>query len=203
MGMQVTKTEGTELHPLFFKIFDDIPGGVTLKASDLKTATEELEAGAIIGEDGSTSGLYHLIKTAEVYEDVSSGTDIKVEKEHEFKVGDFISNGNSSSAITAIDADETAYDTITVTNGFACNDGDILYQSTSEGTEAADVALKYTPSAITKNTVAKITYTASGSRTETNVTVAAVVRGTVNESLLPFVVHADIKTALTDRILFA
>lgn len=203
MGLNVVKTSGDQHLPVFLKILEDIPGGVTIQATDLKTVTEELEAGAIIGEDGSTSGLYHLIKTAEVYEDVSSGTAIKVEKEHEFKVDDYISNGNNSSKITAITTTETAYDTITVTNGFACNDGDVLYQSTSEGAEAADVAIKYTPSAITKDTVAKITYTASGSRTETNVNVAAVIRGTVNESLLPFVVHADMKTALTDRIIFA
>jgi len=203
MGLQVTKSSDTQYNPVFLKILEDIPGGVTLQTSDLKSTTEELKAGAIIGEDGSTSGLYHLIKTAEVHADVTEGNDIQVEKGHEFKVGDFISNGNASSEITAIDTSNSDYDVITVTNGFACNDGDILYLSTSEGNDAADVAMKYTPSAITKDTVAVITYSASGKRTETNVNVAAVVRGTVNESLLPFKVHSNMKTALTDRIRFA
>ena len=201
MGLSIARTDETQYNPVFQAIMEDNPGGVTLALGDLKSATEEVKAGAVIGE-GSTAGLFHLIKTAEVYADAESAT-ILVEKEHEFKVGDFISNGLGSSAIISITTTETLYDTIVVTNGLTVSDGDALYQSTSEGVEVADLAYKYTPSAISRNEAVVTTYSVSGSESQANVSVGAVVRGTVVESLLPFVVTTGIKTALTDRIRFA
>lgn len=203
MGLQITKTTGIVYKPIFLKILEDIPGGVTLSVGDAKAATEEIKAGTLIGED-AVSGLYHICKSAEVYAD-GDGEDktIQVLKNHEFKVDDFICNEENSSKITAIDTTNSDYDIITVTNGYATIDGEVLYQGTSEGLEAADIVQKYIPKGITKYGVALITYSKSGKKTEANVTVGVVVRGTVKESLLPYPVPIISKTALTAIIRFA
>ncbi len=204
MGLTVSKTSETQYLPVFQKVFEDIPGGATISTGDLKSDSTEIKAGAIVGADPDTDGLYRLIKTAEVYAD-GDGEDntIQVLKTHEFKVEDFISNGSKSSKIQSIDTTNDDYDVISVVAGFAHEDGDYLYQSTSEGTEAADIALKYTPAGITKNNIDVVTYSLSGSVTHANVSSGIVVRGTVVESLLPYVVPTVVKTALTDRIRFA
>jgi len=316
MNLQVNKTTETQYHPIFLKVLEDIPGGITLVSADLKTATEELKAGSLIGEDGNTAGLYHLCKTAEVYEAVTAGaTSVKVEKEHEFKVGDFITNGQVSTAITAINTDEAAYDTLTLTATLDAVEvipvDSVLYQGSSETSNVAvaslatledtaedyivisnprgntndvivtisqagddNLAITYIPSTKTlaialadttaaSNNAAAIQaairalaqdggidftdWTAVGtgwdggqtgatltdpshrmedgvekpdylapkyspcaitntgldvSGTNVNVVSGAVIRGTVNESLLPFVVHSYFKTLLTDLIRF-
>ena len=142
MNLQVNKETETQYHPLFLKILEDIPGGITLVSADLKTVTEEIKAGALLGEDPSTAGKFHLVKTAKVYEaEAASGTALKVFKTHEFKAGDFITNGQVSTEITSITTTETLYDTINLTATLDAKEevpvNSIVYQGSSETTNVA------------------------------------------------------------------
>ena len=318
MNMQIVKTSGVVYPPIFKAVLEDIPGGVLFDVDDLPTATEFLEAGVLLAEDGSTSGLFHACKTAKVYEALAAtGTTLKVTKDHLFIVGDFITNGNVSTAITEIDTTtSTLYDAFSLTAALdaveAVAINSVLYQGASETSNAATastatvedtaddfmtitnprgvtndvivtisqnssdaLAVTYTPSTKTllialanttgaSNAVATIqtairvlvqsagldftdwTATSAGStwgNAQTGATLtdpshrmsggvekpsnlpalydpscilgnqidvsvdnpsgSAVVRGTVNESILPYSVHADQKTALTELIRFA
>ena len=142
MKLQINKTEETAYHPFLLKVLEDIAGGVMVTAADLKTTTEELKAGAIIGEDGSIAGKYHLCKTAKVYEAVAAGaTAVKANKNHEFKAGDFITNGQVSTAITSIVTSNANYDTINLTATLDATEAvpidTVLYQGSSETSNAA------------------------------------------------------------------
>lgn len=144
--MQIVKETGTQYDPVFISIFEDIPGGVSFTCADLKTATEEVGAGALVGEDGSTAGKYHLIKTAIMQAAaVATATTLRVEKNHEFVVGDFITNGQVSTEITVIATTETLYDTITITATLDAleevADETVLYQGASETSNAATAAV--------------------------------------------------------------
>lgn len=142
MDLQVRKETETQYHPLFLKILEDIPGGITLVSADLKTVTEEIKAGALLSEDSSTAGKFHLVKTAKVYEALAaSGTALKVLKAHEFKVGEFITNGQVSTEIASITTTETLYDTINLTATLDAAEevpvDTVLYQGSAETTNVA------------------------------------------------------------------
>ncbi len=145
--MNITIEKETEIrkYPVFSKILEDITGGVTLDRSDLSDNIEEIKAGAIIGEDLSTAGLYHICKSAKVQATVNAGaTTIRVEKGHLFKIGDFITNGQVSTAITGISTSNANYDELTITatlnpiNQIAT--GAVLYQGSSETVAGATPA---------------------------------------------------------------
>jgi len=142
MSLQLVKTDGTVEAIVFEKVLEDVPGGVTLKTSELKTLTKEILEGALLAEDPSTAKLYHLVKTAKVYEaEAANGTALKVLKAHEFKVGEFITNGQVSTEIVSITTTETLYDTINLTATLdaleAVPVNTIVYQGTSETSNAA------------------------------------------------------------------
>ena len=142
MSLQITKETGTVYNPVFQNIIEDIPGGISFTVADLKALTEEVKAGAVIGEDGSTAGKYHLIKTAAMQAAAVAGAvELKVEKNHEFVVGDFITNGQVSTEITVITTTHTDYDTITVTATLDALEevpiAAVLYQGASETSNAA------------------------------------------------------------------
>jgi hypothetical protein len=203
MNLQVEKQTETAYHPVFWSILEDVPGGITLETADLKTTTTELKKGALLGESASTSGLYHLIKTAEAYAS-SSTTTVKVLKAHEFKVGDFVCNSVTSTAISSIDSTTSeTYDEFTMVTALLVADGDKFYQGTSEGAVAANTAKKFTPSAFLRNNVKVLDYDSDGNViTLGNVAAGAVVRGTLNESLAPYAIPDTIKTDLTARLRF-
>lgn len=189
--MYVAKETGTERSLCIELVLEDIPGGGTIEPDDFKTDTTELDEGALVGKD--SNGIYHLVKTAELYEDeINTETDYKVLKSHEFKVGDVIVasviTGSAAIAITAITTTETDYDTITVgtTLGLAMSDGDVLAQATETAASGAG-ALKYTPVGITLNSV---------DLSKANKGAGILVRGTVNQSLLAFPVDATLKAHL-------
>lgn len=113
-ALKVFKTIDTVVKLIFREILEVLPGGGTLVLADLKTGTEKIEAGAILGQEGSTRK-WHLLKTATVYEEAAAGaTAIKVDLGHQFKAGDFICYGDVSTAIVSITAG-ALYDTINLT----------------------------------------------------------------------------------------
>lgn len=202
MSIDIRKKTETAYHPVFWEILSDIQSGVTIATGALKTTTKTLAKGALLGESEDTDGIYYLCKSAEVYAD-SSITTVTVLLNHEFKAGDYITNGVKSTLIASITTG-TTYDSIVGTAAMSVSDGDIIYEGTAEGLSDDDVAQKYAPKGILRNTLQVLEYDEEGCLTTLdNVTGGVVTRGTVNESGMPYPPAAVQKTSLTDRIRFA
>ena len=97
-------------------------------------------------------GICHVVKIAVLTAEASnSAVEIKVNKGHNFKVGDFVmaQEGGKAYAITKIVDTEKAHDTITVgtTLGVKIPQGGFLIEAEAESTESTS-ALKYTPLAL-------------------------------------------------------
>ncbi|MDA3918743.1 MAG: hypothetical protein PF690_17475 [Deltaproteobacteria bacterium] len=189
--MYVAKETGTERSLCIETVLEDITGGGVIEPDDFKSDTTELDEGALVGKDAN--GIYHLVKTAELYEDeANTETAYKALKGHEFVVGDVIMasviTGSAAIAITAIDTTNANYDAITVgtTLGLAMSDGDILAQATATAASGAG-ALKYTPAGISLNSV---------DLSKANQGCGIMVRGTVNQSLLAYPVDTTLKAHL-------
>ena len=189
--MYVESSNDTERPLMLEKVLEDIPGGGTIEKDDFKAATSEMKEGAILGIDSNK--LYHPVKTAKLYEAATdSATAYKVDKNHEFKVGDFIMDAAKTSkayAITVIDTSNADYDTLTVGTslGVALADNTVMVQANAEAATAATGVFKYTPEGIAMNSV---------DLTKTNLGCGILVRGTVIESLLPYPVDSNIKSLL-------
>lgn len=117
------------------KILLDVIGGGTIDRSDLRSAVfaegkaDELPPLTPVVIDPAT-GVYHVVKTACVYEAASTAK-YKVEKKHFFAVGDAVTLGGAfdkaSDVITEIDKSDPKFDLITLaaTIGTAAK-GDVL-----------------------------------------------------------------------------
>lgn len=117
------------------KILLDVIGGGTIDRSDLRSAVfaegkaDELPPLTPVVIDPAT-GVYHVVKTARVYEAASTAK-YKVEKKHLFAVGDAVTLGGAfdkaSDVITEIDKSDPKFDLITLaaTIGAAAK-GDVL-----------------------------------------------------------------------------
>lgn len=190
--MYVNTSSDTERPLAIQKVIEDIPGGGSVVAADFLSTTLEMKEGAVLGKD--SAGKYHLVKTAKIHENAgNTAVDYKVKKGHEFKVGEFVMNGATTTkayAITEIDTTTSEdYDTITVgtTLGVAVVAGEVLVQAAAEATTAAAGTYKYVPAGIALNTV---------DLTVSNTGCGILVRGTVVESLLPYFVDAGVKAKL-------
>ena len=173
-----TKSEERHVHALIQNIAD-IPGGVTINASEL-IAGGILEEGSVIGKDAS--GVAHVIKGAAVCEAAkANATSIKVKKGSHIKAGDFVTDGNAAVAVASVDSSSSnLYDTITVTlNGStgleALTTSSVLEQATAA--VASGAALSYEPIAMVAE--------AYDVRDGENLWVPAVVFGTFKKSLVP------------------
>lgn len=180
---------------LLIAIVEALTSGLTLAKDDLDQL-DELPAGFLVAQD--SNGLGRVIKTAGVYE-LAGDTDtaIKVSKGHCFKVGQFVMDAAKTGAavtITAIDISHTDYDTITVdaTIGVELAVGAVLVEAAATAS-AGNGALKYpAPIGVGMSTV---------DLTKDNQQTGVLVRGTVNEGVLPFPVSAELK-ALVPLIRF-
>ena len=114
MAMTVKRRKDVATPRVFQHKIADIRGGVSVKASEL--SGDYLREGSVLSAPDS-NGLAHVIKVGDVYAAVgSSDTTIKLKKNHHFKVGDFVlyAIGAKASTITAIDASNSAYDSLTI-----------------------------------------------------------------------------------------
>lgn len=111
--MNVSRKKRTSDIPLAWrKMLADIPNGGSVKVAEL--GGDILRDGTPLSYD-SSDHLYHVIKTAKVYENAASNAvNYKVAKGSHLKVGDTIYNGETGYAITAIDKSNANYDKITV-----------------------------------------------------------------------------------------
>ena len=204
----VGPTDDTAYHPIFLSILEDIPGGIVLNTDRIPSATKEIKKGALLHAIATAASLgeYRLCKTAKLYVniDTSAVVTIIVYTAHELKVGESIgAEGNHSGATIAAITKGAVTDRIVFTaGGGGLNCGSIASARilVEKQLGAGVTLLKYSAEAILKQTV-KVRD--SDLTTLYNVACAAVVRGTVNESILPYYVTSYDKTALTDRIRWA
>lgn len=194
--MEVTQSTEYQNPLVIIKEIEDLVGGGVIAKTPL-ASTDELKQGAIVAVDSNK--LLQVFKTAEIHEnETNTETEYKVKKTHEFKVGDFITDSGldgAAEAITVIDATHDDYDVLTVgtTLGHALTAGECLVQATAQAA-AGSAALKYaTPEGITKN---------AADLSKDNQVTAVLVRGTVNESNLPYPVDANVKALLEPIIRF-
>jgi len=202
--MNVKKTTETAYNPIFLKILEDIPGGVTISVKDIPSDVKEVKAGTLLCESTTTSGLFNPVKVAKSTKTQTANVSITVGPGHLFKVGEYIAkeNGYTSSTISSIT--HTAATTDTIVTGTAigalATATKILRCATRSTATSGYRTAKYVAGAILRDNVEVRNDDLS---TIYNVAAGAVVRGTVNESLLPlYVLDAD-KTALTARIRWA
>ena len=193
--MYTAKETGTERSLCIELVLEDLPGGGIVKPGDFKTTTLEIPEGVLVSEDAN--GLLHPVKTAKMYADATNiATTYQVYKNHEFIVGDVIIasviTGSTARAITAIDTSNGSYDTFTVgtTLGLALTAANnvCLIQADAVNASAGAALYKYPPTGISLNAVDL----GAGK----NKGCGVVVRGTVNESLLPYYVDTNIKARL-------
>ena len=200
MSLQIEKDSGSVYDPVFLKILEDIPGGVTIKTNRFPTATKEIKKGALLNADASSAGLYNVIKTVKIVNKVvSAGTVMVIEPtDHLFKVGEFLYiYGVTASTITRVSTTGIAVAGALVGATGGIVSGSILYETATVTTATA----LYGASAILRDTVE---IRRGGVETLLdNIFAGAVVRGTVDESELPYFVPTKHKTDLTARIRFA
>ena len=200
MSLQIKKDAGSVYDPVFLQIITDIPGGVTVKTDRFPTATKEIKKGALLNADATSLGLYNIIKTVKIVNNVvSAGTVMVIEPaDHLFKAGDIIFlRGATGSTITRVSTTGIAVmaGLVGATGGMVS--GAVLYEN---ATIASSTPL-YPASAILRDT---IEVRRGGVETLLdNIFAGAVVRGTVDESELPYFVTDADKTNLTARIIFA
>ena len=85
--MTVTRRKDTRTPRVFMHKTADIRGGVSVKVSEL--GGDFLNEGAVLS--APDNGICHVVKIAVLSaEATTAATDIKVNKGHNFKVGDFV-----------------------------------------------------------------------------------------------------------------
>lgn len=172
------------------KIIEDVQGGGTIARAELKGVVDELPPLVIVGKD--SNGLYHAVKTARVTAVVAdAAVKIQVAKSNVFKVGEAVTVGGAlegaSDLITAINKSNGGYDEITLSGTIgAAAVGDVLVLASAKAAAGAS-AFKYTPEVITMSKV---------DTTVANQQSGLLVRGTVNEKVMPYAVDAAIKALL-------
>lgn len=142
--MTVTRRKDTRTPRVFMHKTADIRGGVSVKVSEL--GGDFLNEGAVLS--APDNGICHVVKIAVLSaEATETATDIKVNKGHNFKVGDFImaDEGGKANAITSITTTEKTHDTINVktTLGVRIEKGGFIIEAAAAA--AGTSKLKYTP----------------------------------------------------------
>ena len=196
MSLQIIKETGVKYDPVFLKILEDIPGGVTVKTNRFPTTTKEIKKGALLNADASSAGLYNIIKSARLTASFPTGdTAVAVEAPHLFLVGEYLKLNGTAQTISRVSATAIVVPT-TGQAGAAIASGSILGEAANP-----TGAVLYAASAVLRNS---IEVRKAGVETlSDNIFAGAIVRGTVDESELPYFVTDADKTALTVRIRFA
>jgi len=202
-NLYVSKETGTVYKPVWLSILEDIPGGITIALGRVPTTTTELKAGTLLIE-GDTTGVYQPVKAVRhnvIAQTDTYGTIIYVEAGHLFKIGDYIGRslaGRPTSSTIAVVGSNGTGSYITITNSIgSLNLLETLYEKSAGGANAS-VNL-YIPTCVLKNDVE--VREADGT-TLYNILASAVVRGTVDESLMPYPSDAAMKAGLSNRIQF-
>lgn len=142
--MTVQRRKDTRTPRVFMHKVADIRGGVSVKVSEL--GGDFLNEGAVLS--APDNGICHVVKIAVLSaEATNTATDIKVNKGHNFKVGDFVmvDEGGKAYAIATITPEKT-FDTIKVgtTLGVKIKKGGFIIEAAAESATSTS-KLKYTP----------------------------------------------------------
>lgn len=194
MSLQVIKKTGVVYDPVFLKILEDIPGGITVATDRFPTATKEIKKGTLLNDGGS--GLWNVIKTVRTTAAGTTNTTILAIEptDHLFVKGDFIFlQGGTGGTIVRVST--TAIEVEVAHKAIAS--GAVLHQVAAVGASAA----LYDTDAILRDTI-EVRKDGVATLLD-NIFAGAVVRGTVDESELPYFVTTQSKTDLTARIRFA
>jgi len=198
MSLQIKKETGVIYDPVFLKILEDIPGGVTIRTNRFPTTTKEIKKGALLHADTTSSGLYDVIKSVKLTATQGSNVTImQVEPtDHLFIAGEFI-HLYGASAGTIARVSTTAIALTGAQAHFDAPTGTVLYETAT----IATVTPKYAANAVLRDT---IEVRRDGVTTLlANIFAGAVVRGTVDESETPYFASVPDKVSLTDRMRFA
>jgi len=198
MSLQVKKESGAKYDPVFLQIITDIPGGVTIKTNRFPDAIKEIKKGALLNASASSLGLYNVIKSVRLTAEHESGaTLLLVEAPHLFIAGEYIKLGVEAVTIARVSATAIILQTIGSYADIAS--GSVIEEASAAALSGA--AVKYAASAFLRDT---IEIRKDGVATVLdNIFAGAVVRGTVDESELPYFVTSAHKTSLTARMIFA
>lgn len=196
--MFLKKEKEFQYHPAIIKMIEDVVGGGTIARADLRTALfdgqplDELPPYCIVGRD--ENGGWHVVKTALITEDVAeAGKAFKVAKNHLFAVGDFVTVGGdlkgAADKITAIDKSNAGYDLITLAATIGVATAKQVLVGVKAKADANAATLNVDASELTI-TMSKVDLTVA------NQSCGLMVRGTVNEGAMPFVVDAGLKASM-------
>ncbi len=150
----------------------------------------------MLNADAATVGLYNVIKTVKVTADAALGeTILAVNSNHLFKIDEYLyTNLEHAEKIVAVTPNTIEIAAALATGGVAT--GAVLYETATVDTATA----LYDTDAILRDTI-KVR-DEEGNLLD-NIFAGAVVRGTCDESELPYFVTDQSKTDLTARIRFA
>lgn len=172
------------------KIIEDIQGGGTIARAELKGIIDELPPLVMVGKDAN--GLYHTVKTGRITAAADAdAVTIQIAKNHVFKVGEAVTVGGAltgaADVISAIDKTNPGYDTITLAGPIgAAEIGNVLVLVTAKA-DAKAAKFKYVPEVITMN---KVDVTVANQQS------GLLVRGTVNEAVMPYPIDEAMKALL-------
>lgn len=125
--------------PLVYREIFEKPETITMNISSLKSGTTRLLPGSVIG---MSAGIGYLLKTAVTQAAAAAAaTDVRVDKGHQFKVGDVVVYNDVATVITAVTTTETDYDTLSLTATLDAVEAvpvdTVLYQGSAEATNSA------------------------------------------------------------------
>ena len=220
MNLQVRSETERQYNPIFLKILEEIPGGVTIRTNRVPYKDKFLFPGTPLHADTTSVGLYDIVKTARLKVNIDTANVVTIyvyasnlpnKPGNMFTVGDYIMLSDSGTAVTI-----TAITRGTLTNGVGTDI--IVMTAASGGFNAASVVTGtnlqqayhhahtgayalYTAQCVLGNTVR---VRLESGTTLVNVSGQGVVRGTLKENILPYGMPAEaVKTPLTARIRFA
>jgi hypothetical protein len=207
-NLDVVKDTGVAYHPIFEQILEDIPGGGTIKVSEIPPDMTELLAGTVVAESSSTSGLFNIVKSQKSNKTQTTSTTVTLLRTAKakglFKVGEYIGIYGQATISTVVSVTRTSSTVDTIVVGTALGalaTASIVVEGAAAATVVAvDQTDRYTAIGMIRD---NIRVREDDLKTLNNINVGIVVRGTVNEAILPYAVTATTKTNLTDRMRFA
>jgi len=219
MGLQIIKQTETQYNPVFLAVLEDIQGGVTIGTTRIPTTTKFLHPGTPLAASASSVGLYNIVKTAALKRTLGTSACVTIyvyssslpnSRGQEFKAGEYIMIDGMGSAATIA--------SITIGAKTSGVGTDIIYLTAAGGglnstavtgtkiLEASAAATSGAASAFDADCLLQdaVRVRLESGYTLQNITASAVVRGTVDESILPYYAPSEgVKTPLTARIRFA
>jgi len=178
---------------IFESILDEIPGGVSVKVARLDYLTVNTNVDKRFLPAGTPVYVDIAARTADICKSFialagSTAQAIMVAKNNHAKVGDFVNDGTTSSAISSIDTTNAAYDILNTAEALIYAENTKYGQGSASG---ASTAMLFTPNGMTKDNIWIFDGNADG---------AIVTMGTVRADALTFPITSAYAIALRGGI---